>query len=133
MSSLLNYMVSLLLASSNTPILVISENADIISNYFLVWIYTLASLCMYFVYMVSLLSWSVSVINCTRVVLFSLLNYMVSLLLTSSNSPILVNPENILSNYFLVWIYIFASLCRCLVCMVSLLCALSIDPVLVFL
>ena len=100
-----NYMVSLLLASSKSPILVISENADVISNYFLVWIYALATLCVfYFVYMVSPLSRSVSVINCPRVELSSLFNHMVSLLLASSNSPILVNSEGF---YPIIFLYGF--------------------------
>ena len=71
--------------------------------------------------MVSPLSRSVSVINCPRVELSSLFKYMVSLLLASSNSPILVNFEVFLSNYPLIWI----SLWWYLFYMVSLLYTFS--------
>ena len=87
-------MVSLLLTFSNTPLSVFSKSVDIISSNFLVWFYISAILNVFVTfYMVSPLSRSVSVINCPRVELYSLSNFMVSLLFSSSNSPISVNSE----------------------------------------
>ena len=79
--------------------------------------------------MVSPLSRSVSVINCPRVELSSLFNHMVSLLLASSNSPILVNSEGF---YPIIFLYGFI-LCFTMTVSVFIWSLSSTPSVLVFL
>ena len=124
---------------------------EVLFSYFLIWMCFSTSLREYFIYMVSLPSafstkpilvflgrsslgasrflveshWlSCLILNSARVVLPSSFDYMVSLLFTSSTTPIPVVSEEVLFSYFLIWI--------CSIYMVSPLSLSSTKPILVF-